>query len=78
MVLEIIRLYTVVIKSLMRTNTYSCHATLSAESRGAANEVVLMCDIHLHEILMRAEFCYLYNEGCSSKTAGRPLQIAEQ
>lgn len=28
---------------------------LSAESRRPVNEAVLMCDIHLHEILMRAE-----------------------
>lgn len=74
---EIIRLYTEVIKSLMRSNIHSCRATVSAESRGATNEVVLMCDIHLHEILMRAEFCCLYNEGCSSKTAGQPLQLVK-
>lgn len=74
---DLIRLSTEVIKSLMRTNIGSCHVALSAESRGATNEVVLMCDIHLHEILMRAEFCCLRNEGCSSQTAGRPLQLVK-
>lgn len=74
---ELIILNTEVIKSLMRINIGSCHAALSAESWGATNEVVLMCDIHLHEILMRAEFCCLCNEGCSSQTAGQPLQLVK-
>lgn len=69
----LIRLFTEVIKSLIRTNTST--PCVSAESWGATNEVVLMCDIHLHEILMRAEFCCLCNEGCSRQTAGQPLQL---
>lgn len=52
-------------------------AALSAESCGATNELVLMCDIHLHEILMRTEVC-LYNEGSSSQTADQALQLVTQ
>lgn len=53
------------------------HVALFAQSWGATNEGVLMCDIHLHAILMRAEFCFLCNEGFSSQTAGQPLQLVK-
>lgn len=52
-----IRYFSLMGRYMVDANQLRHMAHTSAESQGNSNELVVMCDIHLHEILMRAEVC---------------------